>query len=199
MAIRTLKLRGMVWGNPDNPATLTVSWNGTQVFNGTVDTSEGMPDRFYPQPSMPWVCTWTADTSQSGTIPLVLTINGGDMVWATIYGNYYTTEVDAEGYTSWYNALQTDIDTLTPEQFDAKNGFTVTAAEEAMVMNNPANVYNDVSGIGTVQSDGHDNVVINGVPGTRTVWEDELGPWNWLIPNGGTLTCDVRVLPVYGV
>lgn len=197
MATRTLKLRGMVWGNPANPATLTVSWNSTQVFSGTVDTVEGVPDRFIIAQNMPFLCTWTNDTSQSGFIPLVLTISGGVMAWGTIVGNYYQQESDAQSYAAWRDGMQADIDTLTEAQFDAKYGWTKVAAEEAIALNSPANTYVDISGIGSVDSDGHDNVVINGVPGERTVWEDEIGAWTWIIPDGGTLTCDVKCLQAY--
>ena len=41
MPIRTVKLMGKLWGDPANPASINVVWNGIPVFSGTATTVAG--------------------------------------------------------------------------------------------------------------------------------------------------------------
>jgi hypothetical protein len=55
--------------------------------------------------------------------------------------------------------------------------------------------YGDLSGPSTVESDGHDNIQINGVPQIRNATEELLGKWIWPVADGQTLTCSVQTVP----
>jgi len=55
-------------------------------------------------------------------------------------------------------------------------------------------VWGDLSGPSTLDSDGHDNVVIDGSPQIRNATPEQLGKWVWAVYNGQTLTCDVQTI-----
>jgi len=63
MATRTFKLAGTTEGS----STITVNFNGTQVFTGAVGTDGDL-------------CSFTADDSISGIIATTVTVNSGDTV-----------------------------------------------------------------------------------------------------------------------
>lgn len=148
MASRTIKCYGKVWGDPENPATLTVTWAGTQVFQGPVTTVTGTADTSVTWEDMIELCTWEIDSSFAGSEKFTFSITNGDAVWHTLHGNL------------------------------------------------PDGSYTDLSGSSTIESDGHNNVTINEIAQVRIANESELGKWNWLVPDGATLQCDVVVIAV---
>ena len=78
MAIRTNRLIGKAWGDSATPATVTVEFNGVQVFNGTVPEQVPVPRTpdILDQDS-DIVCTWETDSSVAGeNIPVKITVNG---------------------------------------------------------------------------------------------------------------------------
>jgi hypothetical protein len=162
MADRTIKIYGKVWGDSTDPATVSITWNGQQVYNGTVPTSDSSPDPQVGFPDMIVMATWAIDTSVTGSQPLEISVQNGSLLFHTLHGNYMgnTTNIDD-------NTVLPSIDN-----------------------------YLDLSGRSTVESDGHNNVKINGVLELRNATSEvELGgKWNWMVPNGGTLTCDVVVV-----
>ena len=166
MADRTIKIYGKVWGNSADPATVSIKWNGQQVYNGTVPTSDDVPNASITFSDMIVMATWTIDTSVTGSQPLEISVQNGSLVFHTLHGNYMSNRLNEDG-------------SVLP----------------------PVDNYNDLSGPSTVESDGHNNVKINGVLQVRNPdSESEIfGKWNWLVPNAGTLTCDVVVIPSQNV
>ena len=82
MATRTFKLAGTTQGS----STITVNFNGTQVFTGAVGTDGDL-------------CSFTADDSLSGSMTTVVTVDSGDNI--SVHGikaNYVslalTNEID---------------------------------------------------------------------------------------------------------
>ena len=122
MTIRTNQLYGKVWGDPSNPATLTVNFNNEQVFSGTVPTTLKdfeLPDIGQP---VPWhsfteadydlLCSWHTDldavdsSSPDGLsvwrsanplkiIPVSITITGGVFLLSNIKMNQFRTQYSA--------------------------------------------------------------------------------------------------------
>jgi hypothetical protein len=66
--------------------------------------------------------------------------------------------------------------------------------ESGEVLDGPDS-WGDLSGHSTIESDGHDNVKIDGIDMDRTATENELGKWTWPVYDGQTLTCDVQTVP----
>ena len=88
MPTRTVKLYGKVYGSSTEPATLTVNWDGQQIYSGTVATSSDPLDPRVVWADLDELGTWTMDTSVSGYRPLSLTIENGSMVFHTLHANY---------------------------------------------------------------------------------------------------------------
>jgi hypothetical protein len=161
MAARTIKIYGKVWGNSTNPATVSITWNEQQVYNGTVPTSDSSPDPQIAFADMIVMATWTIDTSVTGSQPLEISVQNGSLLFHTLQGNYMGDQLKK-----------------TPVVPSIDN-------------------YSDLSGPSTAESDGYNNVKINGVlmPRTATSETELLGKWSWMVPNEGTLTCDAVVVP----
>lgn len=162
MADRTIKIYGKVWGNPSNPATLSIKWNEQQIYNDTIPTSDSLPSPQLAFSDMIVLATWTIDTSVTGTQPLEISVQNGSFLFHTLHGNYMGNQIN--------------------------NGEIVLPSIDN---------YSDLSGPATVESDGHNNVKINGVLEVRTPNSEaeSFGKWNWMVPNEGTLACDVVVVP----
>jgi hypothetical protein len=88
MADRTIKTYGKVWGNSSSPATVSITWNGQQVYNGTVPTSDDPPSSQIDFADMIVLGTWTIDTSITGSQPLAISVQNGSFLFQTLHGNY---------------------------------------------------------------------------------------------------------------
>ena len=87
MATRTNRLIGKVWGDPANPATVVVNYNGQEVFNGPVTTTAGAADAQIPAEDMEILCSWTGDSAVNGSIPVSIAVLNGTAVINTITMN----------------------------------------------------------------------------------------------------------------
>jgi len=87
MATRTNRLMGKVWGDPANPATLVVNYNGQEVFNGTVNTIAGEVNSQIDDADLDILCSWTGDSSVNGSIPTSIAVTNGTAVIKTIAMN----------------------------------------------------------------------------------------------------------------
>lgn len=158
MATRTIKFKGKAY-SLSGDVTVTVNFNGTQVYSGTVTTVTG------EVPSKPAesddLFTFETTTEVTGNIPLTIAVSGGTLVFDSLFGNYSGAEID---YT------------------DPENPVVITA---------PVNFWTDMNS-NTVDSDGKDNVEIDGIAQIRNPLTDEdaSGEWFYTIPSGSTLTCD---------
>ena len=169
MANRTIRIYGKVWGDPSNPATISVNWNGQTVYNGAVETATGSPDPRVPFASMTMLSSWTISTDVVGQVPFSIAVTNGSLVLNCFDGNYmgnvYNSEIPPVLVTPSIDKFRSLSGPVTTES-DGKNNV-------------------QIAGISCVRT-----------PDSES---EELGPWSWLISTGETLTCDVVVLPAVDV
>jgi hypothetical protein len=164
MADRTIRIYGKVWGDPSNPATISVNWNGQIVYNGAVDTAAGSPDSMITWDSMTMLSSWTISTDVVGQVPFSIAVTNGSLVLNCFHGNYAGNVYNSE---------------IPP----------------VLVIPSIDN-FQSLSGAATTESDGKNNVQIDGIPAVRnpTDAQEATGAWNYLISPGATLTCDAVVI-----
>jgi len=178
---RTYKFMGAAYSTTEGtPASLIVSYNGTQVFNGTVPTSDEVPPRKFgrvPEETLQELFTFTTPKSLTGNIPLVVSVSGGTLYFGTLICNNIGESV----VTDWT---------------DRENPVYVRL--------NPLDMWDDINR-GEPNFDGKANVKINGTSVERVTAreEEEQGNWAYKIADGSTFTCDVVIpatwdwVPVY--
>ena len=164
MADRTIRIYGKAWGDPSNPATISVNWNGQTVYNGVVDTADGSPDSRVPFASMTMLYTWTISTDVVGQVPFSITVTNGSLAFNCFHGNYmgnvYNSEIPPVIVTPSIDNFQSLSGPSTPES-DGKNNV-------------------EIAGISYVRN--------------PTDEQESSGSWTWLINPGETLTCDAVVI-----
>lgn len=215
MAIRTVQILGQGFGS--NPASVTATANGTQIFSGTVATlnqpAPAMPN-FELVPEQVVLFTFEIDTAFTGAIPMTCTVDTGTVIFGEIFANY--VGVPNPVYSPEQLAILTDpavpySEKLTIYTAVATPPFTT---EEMAILEDPAVPYNPnktailnshncgltVSGGSTVYggidgtTDPRDNVYIDGL--AQTPDHDELaGAWWWRVSNESTLTYNLEVAP----
>jgi len=211
MATRTNKLYGKVWGDPANPATIVVHYNNQQVFSGPVPTviDDYSDTRIFSWENFDELCSWTTESSVSGTIPVRITINGGGLRLFIIKMNYmyYQTAITLKSDANWVahvpstaEELQLDINRLTSQQFLIKYGVNKT---EAMTNVNTTIITPiEDNFVPPFSCPGHEaltNVRIDSIP--KSVDVTQLNPdgpngaWHWVINNGSTIEFDYSVAP----
>lgn len=178
MATRTCKLIGKAYADSGD-VSLVINFNGTEVFNGTVPTTNASVPRPPNESAEVDGCTWNVDTSLSGNIPMSIAVSGGDFVFADVLGNY-------TGFT-----LQIDPVTDTPVIVDGQ--YVADVAPDAYYSN---------LNINTAESDGKTNLSWTGISDgddaqNRTVETEgeTYGDWHYIIPDGATLSCDFYIDP----
>ena len=107
MATRTFKMNGFL---TEGTADITVTFNSTQVFTGSVDnTSRGEP-----------LLTFTADTSVSGDITTTVVNNSGNTVYiGPLDANYIVYE--GQTYTDDDSVEQTYSTTDVTSKYEPMN------------------------------------------------------------------------------
>jgi hypothetical protein len=160
MAQRTVKLYGKVWGDPAAPASITVSFDGQQRYQGSVVTSAGVLDTTCAFDDMIVMATWEIGLDVTGPNEFSFSVSGGDAIFHTMHGNYAGNVTQAG-----------NIITPTDQNFS------------------------DLCGPSTLESDGHNNVEIDGVLKIRNATEEQMGKWIWPVLDGQTLTCQVQTVP----
>jgi len=187
MATRTFKLWGAAYSDDGN-VSITVNFNNSQVFSGTVDTIPGdIPTDVSTEfANHSYLCSWTGDTSLTGTVPVTIAVTGGDMIWEDILANYtcYELQEDSDG---------------NPVVVDGNYVAVAGGTPEEMIGN---------LNINDAASDGKTNISWT----NRNDWNtqrdvtnnpDMLGDWAYRICDGQTISADfdisvlVESLPTY--
>lgn len=207
MAQRTVKLYGKVWGNPAVPASITVSFAGVQRYQGPVTTVDGLIDTHCDFADIIVMATWDIGLDVVGPNDFSLTVSGGDIIFHTLHGNYMGQQVLFK-FTSgavWpafqpssANEVQADSQSLDDAVFGSK--YALTKAEALAQIEPDQTVptdenWNDLSGPSTIESDGHDNVMIDSVSQYRKATAETMGKWIYPVMDGQTLTCEVQTVP----
>lgn len=218
MPIRTVKLMGKLWGDPANPASINVVWNGVPVYSGTATTVSGSFG-FIDRNLLDELCSWTMDTTISGSVPLAISVSNGTLGWGTLLSNYtnFVNELQFKAGTVWPATTPTNADfliedanTLNDSDFQTKYGVdknTACDTVESVIVQDFDVVFADIAiprYISNFRDDGKHNVKIDGSSVFRR-WPDGDTPlgttipcvptWVYRVPPGSTLTCDVNVVP----
>lgn len=168
MANRTVQIIGQGFGS--TPASVTATFNGSQVFSGSVSTIN------QPVPSMPIdpslvnsgtvLFTFEIPMNLSGNVPMTVNVDGSMVFFAQIYANYANVANISAGNL---------------------NGFVSSGA------NSFVNIYNPYPA--PVNFECRSNVTLNGQSMVITPEERGTldGPWWWQVTPGSALTCDVEI------
>lgn len=204
MPTRTHKIYGKVWGDPASPATLTVTYNGEQVFSGPVNTVLGTYDPELPRDQFDFLATWTGDSSVSGNIPVSISVNGGTMHFQDIFMNELTQERAIElkpdavwpGYApSTLEEIYHDRYLLSDEEFQTKYSSPkslIYSVTNITTLTPISEWFRPPTGI-TTETDGKENVLIDGVDMSRPKPLTTTGSWAYKIPSGSTMTYTQKV------
>ena len=169
MTTRTFKQYGQGYGSA--PATITVTLDGVQIFNGDIATLD------QPVPDMPIVpgenlgvelYSWTKDLTFQGADTLQITVADGTFLMSKSVANYFKY-----------------IDPVLP------SGPYATSGPNNYV---PFYYYTDN---GEVIYDPLSSVSIDGVAKIVTRVPDEYGQWYWVLGPGQTMTATMNVLAGY--
>jgi len=165
MTTRTVKMYGKVYGEN---VSLQASFNGSEILNGTVASTDQPVDQTIDWDGLDVVATFSLDSSVSGNVPFTATVTGGSFVFQTFHADYCgdIVETDEEGNET---VTTPSADHITDISFGAVNPDT-----------------------------GHNNIVIAGENRVRDIenYPDLQGPWNWTIEDGETMSMDIEVSTV---
>lgn len=125
MATRTIQLIGTAYSTSGD-VSLVVNFNGTEVFNGTVTTTNSEPPAQGSGGSA--LCTWTVDTDTTGSIPMSIAVSGGTLHFSDLQGNYVGYEL-APDYAIIKNVEEVfgDLNNNTSSS-DGKDNVVITGA-----------------------------------------------------------------------
>lgn len=217
MTNRILRFKGYGFGATD--ATVKVTFDGVEVFNGAVTTTSD-PIPLMPNPSLASdvVVLFTVETvpvSFSGTKPMTYEVTNGTVVFADIESNYMLLIPNPVYSAEEFATLTSDTATraeklaiMAPHAVPAFN-----TADESTILNssdyNEINVILAAHGCSLFVSSGPDrfdntdqngpvtdprtNVTIDGVAPTIDRGDTLNGTWYWVINEGSTLSCDVEI------
>lgn len=206
MASRTNQLTGAVWGDPSEPATITVTWDGQEVFSGTVNTLDfntfSGPENLSEVRAV--LCEWQTETVQYENVPVAVTVSNGMMAITDILANHirdeteYRIKVDA----SWplhvpadHDEVMFDFAWLSDEQIQDKYGLSrieIDSNFDTVLVTPKAEYFSSASvfriGGELTEHPGQNktNVRINGVlqPLNQTDYPEKTGIWTFWVSDG---------------
>ena len=210
MPTRTNKLVGKIWGDPANPAILTVSYNGQQVFSGPATTAPGTYDPTWPVDQLDVLATWQDDSSTVGNIPVSISITGGTLYFLHILMNEITaqSQLSFKPNPTWPGYVPASLDEiindrveLSDSDFQTKYGapksLTYDVTDSTVIT--PIDSHFRLPTVITDQTDGKNSVFVDGNDVTREVPLSTRGSWGYRGGSGSTLTytqiVDPRVVP----
>lgn len=173
MPNRTVKLMGRAYSQSgdmpgDGSVSITVNFNGTQVYSGTVPTNDSTvpSDRSAPAEVL---CTFEIDGATAGDIPMSVAVDNGTAFFSELVMNYNG------GRVSWG----------PPDE----SGYAVPTPLE-----DPATTFRD-SINSEKTTDSKSDVKVGGQAPLEVRDEDgSLGEWEYRINHGQTLTCKYKVV-----
>jgi hypothetical protein len=200
MTIRTAKLHGII--HSENSVMIDVKFNNNTVYSGPATVGEDVTNY-----GAYTVATWNFDESIHGVIPLTISVTGGDFTFVTILMNLVLPDRKILVFDTdavWPGAVPESIESfgddaanLTDEDFLQKYLFSKQVAfnyvKETGTDSTRIDVFADPN-VNTVDSDGKENVEIDGVQQIRTLLDSTyLGDWHYLIEDGQQLTCNFTI------
>jgi len=183
MVQRVVKLIGSAYSTGSD-VHVQVTYNGVEVFNGTVQTVVTDEVPVHPvtddTPIGGWggkeLCMFETTTDLTGEIPVIISVTGGTV----FFGNFWMN------YTGFVQVIGESIfsdNSASPDQV-----IWITTVE-------PDSYYSDPN-VNTVERDGISNLTKNGEPWAfRTDVGTQLGNWVYPIRDGETIAFDFFVDP----
>ena len=161
MTSRTFKQYGQGYG--PSSVNVTVKLDSQTVFSGPVETID-QPVEWKTQGIEVYTFS-IPDLTFEGSLPLEISVTGGDFFLASTNANYCKIVLQKDGKPEIYSS--------------GPNGFQLFYFQEAN---------------GIIYSDPLTNEMINGVPQEGPPNPEYTGQWGWIIPNGSTFTADLNIL-----
>jgi hypothetical protein len=212
MTNRTIQFYGQGFGT--TAAEISVTANGSQVFDGPVSTLD------QPMPSNP---RWPLDQSEilfsievpvefQGTVPMEITVNSGSgILFMAEFANY--VPVPNPVYTPEQFAIVTSPDSgqegldiiaslanppFTQEEIDIlANPNTPEAEYRALLAIHNVSIYvssgDQEFGDNFWPGDSRTNVTINGIPGSADRLPGESGDWIWPVSVASTIAFTLNI------
>ena len=173
MPNRTVKLIGRAYSQSgdmpgDGSVSITVNFNGTQVYSGTVPTNNSTvpSDRSAPAEEL---CTFEIDGATAGDIPMSVAVSNGTAFFGELRMNYNGARV------SWG----------APDE----SGFAVPT-----LLEDPATTFRDSVNTDKTVDSKSETKVNDQTPLEVRSDDDSLGEWEYRINHGQTLTCKYKVV-----
>jgi len=184
MVNRIVKIMGTAYSTGNNNVSVTVKYNGQQVFSGTVPTTKvavlpaGQPVG-NADSSLGELGTFQTTTAVTGNIPVQVSVTGGKIFFAHFWMNYIGAR---------YDPVPTDPS--VPVNLDNESTY------QWVLRTNTESHFGDPN-INTVESDGLTNTKINGQPFNWrvNVSQDQLGDWFYPVNEGEIFEFDFFVDP----
>jgi hypothetical protein len=162
MPNRTVQVLGSGFGS--SPASVVATWNGSQVFSGTVFTQSG------PVPELPNLdiaiteplFTFEIPMDTAGNISMTTSVTGSPVVFTLINANYANVANTAGNITTWQSSgpnVYISIDN-TLNVVDTRSVVSIDNVSQAIPSPKPS---------------------------------EDQGVWWWTVPAGSTLSCQVAV------
>jgi hypothetical protein len=203
MATRTIQFHGQGYGA--TPVNATVTFDGAQIYNGPIPTVIGP----YDPNAQELLFTTTISTDFDGTKPVTIVLNGGAMMFTTVFVNYVITvpnpAYSAEQYAVVISNTATRTDKLpiwqavaVPALSSEDENILLTGTYEEMqpvliAHNLEYNINNNADQFGgAFSSDSRTNVTINGVP--QSAPPGNAGDFSWFVPTDGTISYTQNIL-----
>jgi hypothetical protein len=183
MSTRNVKINGIAYSNSGD-VSITVDYNGTRVFDGTVPTNivDIVPDITKPPKfTGQTLGMFTTDIGLHGSVPVVVTVHNGILFFNQFWMNYSHA-------LKRFNQVDPDI----PIDFNDSSTYTWTTITTAEAESH----YGDPNK-NTIESDGLTNVILDGKEWNwRTnVSDQNIGNWSYPILSNSVLEFDFWVDP----
>jgi len=200
MITRTAKLYGGITTNTDT--NITVQFNNRAVFSGPIEFIGDIDENGHGP-----VAQWDLPIDEYGEIPCSIIVNDGNFLFITIHTNYlggkqiFAIKPNAVWQTYVPDTLQQlnlDSKNLSNLEFEAKYGLTKDQARnnvELVETISNTEYYGDPNTT-TVESDGKNDVLLDGIPQLRIVQtSEEMGKWYYQINKNQQLDFNYTILP----
>jgi len=184
----------------ENTVNLTITLNDSVVFNGPVIANNVDPGMFNNE-----LCRFDFPIDWKNNIPITLTPSGGTVIWEGIHTNFIGSLYEIVSFkdtAEWpkhvpatIDELSLDIAELSRSEFDEKYGHILLSNNVNRVVTlDTALRFRTIHQLNTVESDGRDNIHIDGVPQTMDLDARRagvIGDWGWAINHGQTISADI--------
>lgn len=206
MTNRTIRIHG--YGYSSTPATISVTLDGIEIFNGEITTVDSPPPTLPDFTINPIVlCSFTLPVSFTGIKPMTCTVTNGTVLFANIDANYcVNTHFSSEDLAVLNNPSSTAAERLALISPRANPPFT--SEEETILLTStnqdeintlllahkveyrPDTSFSKVGELNDPRTD----VAINGSPIIVVDRAELTGAWWYLVDSGSTLSYNLNVV-----